>query len=361
MNPESSTEKEQEVKIPKENLVKLDTEKVFYSATELLTMTIEDTDYLMEPIFPRIGTAVLVGRPDCGKSQFARQLCIQVALKDSTFLDFKLSARYQRSIYVTTEDGLDATRSAVKKQFNGLSLTENDNVQFLVADTMEQKRIVKLLNKELKRNPADLVVVDSFGDIFTGGDSNNNMAMRNTVKIFDKVAKEHGSLILFVHHINKSGYKQSPSQEHIQGGGGLTQKVRLAIQLSDAPGNKRYLSVVKGNYCPKKFKENSTVLGFDEETLLFENTGMMIKTSAIGAPKDDRQVKRKSELQEAAESIFSDSAITYGEFVTKYQSYSGKKVATAKRVHKEMLDLELITKEGDKYSLNVEEDLEIDE
>jgi len=51
---------------------------------------------------------------------------------------------------------------------------------------------------------------DSFGDIFKGGDSNNNMAMRNTVKTFDKIAKKHNCLILFVHHINKGAYRQAP-------------------------------------------------------------------------------------------------------------------------------------------------------
>ncbi len=44
-------------------------------------------------------------------------------------------------------------------------------------------------------------------DIFKGGDTNNNMAMRNTVKIFDKIAKNHNCLILFVHHINKGNMR----------------------------------------------------------------------------------------------------------------------------------------------------------
>ncbi len=260
-------------------------EKVFYNAVEL--MALEDfSDYLVSPIFPQVGTAVLVGRPDCGKSQLARQLCIQVALGEKTFLDFELIPVHNRSIYVATEDSLEATKGAVKKQFNGLGKEAVENIQFMIADTMDQEEIIKRIDKELKLRPADLVVIDSFGDIFKGNDSNNNMAMRNTVKLFDKIAKEHRCLILFVHHINKSGYKVSPSQEHIQGGGGLTQKVRLAIQLSDAPGDQRYFSVVKGNYSSKRLKEDSFILDFDEDTLLFSNTGLKIKTDNIGAQSD---------------------------------------------------------------------------
>ncbi len=55
---------------------------------------------------------------------------------------------------------------------------------------MEQQDILIQLDKALTDDPADLVVVDSFGDIFTGSDSNNNMVMRNTVKLFDKIAKK---------------------------------------------------------------------------------------------------------------------------------------------------------------------------
>ena len=112
------------------------------------------------------------------------------------------------------------------------------------------------MDNQLTIAAADLVVVDSFGDIFKGGDTNNNMAMRNTVKIFDKIAKNHNCLILFVHHINKGAYRQAPGQEHIQGGAGLMQKVRLGIQLSEGEDNTRYFTVVKGNYCPKEYKQN---------------------------------------------------------------------------------------------------------
>ena len=65
---------------------------------------------------------------------------------------------------------------------------------------------MKHIDTTLTKAPVDLVVVDSFGDIFKGNDTNNNMGMRNTVKIFDRIAKKHNCLILFVHHINKGAY-----------------------------------------------------------------------------------------------------------------------------------------------------------
>ena len=63
-----------------------------------------EPSYLMEPIFPQKGTAVLAGKPDIGKSQFARQLCIQVALGLEEIIGFQIKAVHNRSIYVATED-----------------------------------------------------------------------------------------------------------------------------------------------------------------------------------------------------------------------------------------------------------------
>ena len=62
---------------------------------------------------------------------------------------------------------------------------------------MEQEEIINAIDTDLTLTPADLVVIDSFGDIFKGGDTNNNMAMRNTVKLFDKIAKIGRDFVFF--------------------------------------------------------------------------------------------------------------------------------------------------------------------
>lgn len=326
--------------------------KVVYNAVELMAMGNIEPKYLMQPIFPQKGTAVLAGKPDTGKSQFARQLCIQVALGEKTFLDFELNPVHNRSIYVATEDNQEATTFLVSKQFKGLGKEAVENLRFIFADTMDQEEILKKLDEELKLCPADLVVVDSFGDIFKGGDSNNNMAMRNTVKLFDKIAKEHNCLILFVHHINKAAYRQAPGQEHIQGGAGLVQKVRLAIQLSEADGNKRYFTVVKGNYCPKEYKQNTLELSFSEETFLFTNTGIMIPTSELGTQPDNiKREEKLDELESLSTQIFEGKILSYSEFVKRFCDITTKSIPTAKRAHTNLLKLDIIVKVNGAYRL----------
>lgn len=330
----------------------LNQDKVVYNAIELMAMGNLEPQYLMSPILPQKGTAVLAGKPDTGKSQFARQLCIQVAMGLKSFIDFDINPIHNRSIYVATEDNLENTRYLMSRQMNGLNQGPKDNLRFIFADTMEQEEILNELDNQLTIAAADLVVVDSFGDIFKGGDSNNNMAMRNTVKTFDKIAKKHNCLILFVHHINKGAYRQAPGQEHIQGGAGLMQKVRLGIQLSEGDNNTRYFTVVKGNYCPKEYKQNSIVLNFSEETFLFSNTGKLIPTTELGTqPNEKKKEEKYSELENIAIEIFGNKLISYNNFVKYYCEITGKSVPTAKRAHSYLKKLEMIVEANGSYRL----------
>lgn len=327
-------------------------EKVMYNAVELMEMGDVETRYLIDPIFPQKGSAVIAGKPDTGKSQFARQLCIQVALGIKEFIGFEINPIHNKSIYIATEDNLEATRFLLSKQVNGLGEKAKENLRFMFADTMEQEDILKQLDIALTEEPADLVVVDSFGDIFKGGDTNNNMAMRNTVKSFDKIAKHHNCLVLFVHHINKGAYRVAPGQEHIQGGAGLVQKVRLAIQLSEGEGNIRYFTVVKGNYCPKEYKQNSLELNFSEETFLFSNTGRMIPTAELGTQPDFKQKEEKyNELEEIANTIFGDSLVSTGNFVKQFCELTRKSIPTAKRAHANLIKFDIIEKCNGVYRL----------
>ena len=331
----------------------LDIDKVVFTALELLARGDVEQKYLMEPIFPQKGSAVLAGKPDTGKSQFARQLCIQIALGQKSFLDFELNPVHNRSIYVATEDNEDATRFLLNKQFNGLEEQAVENLRFIFADTMNQEEIIKNLNEQLTLQPVDLVVIDSFGDIFQGNDSNNNMAMRNTVKTFDKIGKEHNCLVLFVHHINKAAYRIAPGQEHIQGGAGLVQKVRLAIVLSEGEGNIRYFTVVKGNYCPKQYKENSLELNFSEETFLFSNSGKMIPTNELGTQTDNKNGndEKYNELETIAMLIFGNTLVSTGNFVKQYCEITKKSIPTAKRAHANLIKFDLIEKFNGVYRL----------
>jgi len=325
--------------------------RMHFNAVELISMPSKSFEYLLDDLLPNVGAALLAGKPDIGKSQLARQLCIHVALGMPDFLGIKLTVKHQSSIYISTEDGAPATRNQLSNQLKGLGKAPVESLRFLFGETLDPAEIVAQLEEALKAKPADLVVIDSFGDIFNGGDSNSNVGMRNSVKPFAKLASTYGCLVLFIHHVNKGAYNQAPGQEHIQGGSGLVQKIRTALSLTDGDGSTRYLSTVKGNYTSKKLKKNSLVLEFNEDTLLFTNTGALKPTSDLGVKSEARKEEKFEELEAIAQTVFGKRELTYGEFVKEYCDGYGIGTATAKRHHRDLKKLGLISQDGDRYHL----------
>jgi len=325
--------------------------RTHYNAVELISLPPKSFEYLLDDLLPNVGTAVIPGKPDIGKSQLARQLCLHVALGLPDFLNIKLTLKHQSAIYISTEDGAAATRNQLSSQLKGLHKAPVENLRFIFGETLDPTEIPTQLEEALKAKPADLVVIDSFGDVFTGGDSNNNVGMRNSVKPFAKLASAHDCLILFIHHVNKGAYNQAPGQEHIQGGSGLVQKVRTALILSDGDGDIRFLSPVKGNYTSKKLKKNSLVLEFNEDTLLFTNTGNLKATADLGVKPGERKEEKVEELEAIAQSVFGSRELTYGEFVKECCDSYGRGIATAKRYVKDMMEFDIISKKGNRYRL----------
>lgn len=312
------------------------------NSIDLLKIDIEENRYLLEPLLPAVGTGVLAGAPDTGKSQFARQLCITVACGLPSFLDKALTLKRKRALYIATEDDSHNSSFLLRQQLKGLNQTETENLAFIFADTLSHEEILLALDQHLTANPCDLVIVDSFGDIFQGTDTNSTNQMRKNVRYFDYFAKKHKCFILFVHHINKSSYNETPNQKNIMGGGGLTQKVRFAWQLTQGEGDRKYLTVVKGNYCPREYKENSWVLAFSEETFIFSNTSERLLTASINLDGGKNKDTKHSKLVSLADEIFGIETISYKVYCERYENITGKAQASAKRDHRFMKDSDII-------------------
>src|SRR5579872_7069211 len=77
-----------------------DGSKGILNSVDLLKLDSSENRYLLSPFIPRVGTGVLAGAPDCGKSQFARQLCLSVSTGINHFLDYGLTAIHKRALYI---------------------------------------------------------------------------------------------------------------------------------------------------------------------------------------------------------------------------------------------------------------------
>jgi KaiC/GvpD/RAD55 family RecA-like ATPase len=323
-----------------------ESDKTVYTLEEITQLTGKEPDYLLSPIIPRIGTSVLAAKPDVGKSQLARQLCLAIISEQPEFLGLKLNTIQKRAIYVATEDHAEAISFLVKKQMLKFGVIEENRLIFICADTLTPKEIHEKILIELKKTKADLVVVDSFGDIFSGNDLNNNAMVRRVTRIFDSIAKRYKCALMFIHHINKAAYHKSPSQQYIQGGSGLVQRIRTALFLSEGKGSIKYLSIAKGNYVSKLIKSRAIELEFSEETFTFSPTGNTIPVEEVAQNGNQAKELNPEKFSELAEEIFEGKTLRHNEFIEKYKMNTGESTSSAKRFLNKVLDLGITVKTG---------------
>lgn len=65
------------------------------------------------------------------------------------------------------------------------------------------ENIVSELDSELSIEPADLVIVDAYSDVFDGKEQNNAAQTRAFVNKFKALAEKYSCLFLFLHHTGK--------------------------------------------------------------------------------------------------------------------------------------------------------------
>jgi len=302
-----------------------------YSLEELLTNSEADRDNLLDPILQSVGLGAIVGRPDSGKSMLARQLALQIALGRSEFIGMPLKARYNRAIYVTTEDSIQDTRFVFQRQFEYLAKQNEMNckLEILFAESLTTDELINSLRRSLQADPADLVVIDSFGDVFSGKDGNSNIDVRKVLKPFASLAQNEECLLLFVTHINKSAYHSAPEQAHVQGAAALVQKLRVVLDLRCDPTTAhRYLSITKGNAISMTDKRFAMKLDFDEQGFVYDDTGDRIPVEEVGAP-----VSKPPEPKVVWEDIFSGArTLKASELIDRLKENDGYAERTAREL-----------------------------
>ncbi len=235
---------------------------------QLLNDGICDIPKLIDPIFHRVGLAALIGSSDTGKSSLLRELCVCV-VTGRDFIGWKVEPVYKRAYYVSTEDDKMAISYLLKKQNQdyGLEPQELENLVYI----FETDNLLNRLEKELSENPADLVIIDAFADVFTGQLYETNR-VRAFLNDFSQLAQKYGCLVIFLHHTNKRSDNLEPSKHNALGSQGFEAKMRLMIELkSDIQSvNQKHFCIVKSNYLSHQFKTHSFNLQFTEN-LTFKN------------------------------------------------------------------------------------------
>tara|TARA_R110000868_G_scaffold53666_12_gene168276 strand:+ start:2232 stop:3332 length:1101 start_codon:yes stop_codon:yes gene_type:complete len=248
-----------------------------YSAFDLYNLSITEVPKLLDPFFQKVGVAGLVGTSDSGKSTFLRQLSLEIALKQDTFLGFKLNSTHNRVIYVSTEDDTHSVGFAITKQINQIK-EDNKQVDLKLLKNLnfifDSENLLKTLEKRIKKKPVDLVVIDAFADVFNK-EINANTQVRQFLRGYDLLSKKYNFLMIFLHHTGKRTQGKTPSKDNIIGSQAFEAKMRSVIELkpqNSKLSSKRDLWVLKANFLKQEFKDKCYVLEFGDN-LLFSNTG----------------------------------------------------------------------------------------
>lgn len=276
------------------------------SMRELLENPAERQPVLVEPLFPQCGLGAVIGSSDCGKSTLLRQLAACVAC-GRDFLLWKTFPVHKRVLYISTEDDSGAMSELLKRQNKAwqLSKEEAERVEFLFScDCIAEKVEACLVAK-----PVDLVIIDTFGDICKDDISQSNN-IRNLLNLFADTARRHGCFILFAHHIRKTGENTAPSKLNALGSQAFEAKMRVLIELRRCKRNKDllHLCIVKGNYLPNDYKQQSFDLQTDSD-MNFTATGGRTELSEINSylpvipPVNEEQLALMQQKEKDKETI----------------------------------------------------------
>ena len=247
--------------------------KPVYNGLELLERKITELPTLLDPIFPSDGVIAIAGSSDIGKSTLLRQFALAVAIGDREFLGWKLNTNHNRAIVVSTEDfaNLMSMQLNLFNKERGIAKEKFNNVKFI----FDIFNLYETIESIVKTEPIDVLILDAFLDIFDGNNSmNNGGQVRQFLTKYDQLAKKYSFLVIINHHAGKRTEQLAPSKHNALGSQSFEAKMRLVIEIRQdlVSDNKTHLCIVKANYLPREFKEESFVLEFNENRY-FKNTG----------------------------------------------------------------------------------------
>jgi RecA-family ATPase len=251
----------------------------YFTAFELLNNQNETPrQQLLEGVFESTGLACIAGSTDTGKSMLLRDLCIAITQEEESFLGFKLNTKSHTAIFVSTEDSKAMTTELLGIQYEGLLHESQNRLKFI----FNPDSVLDSLTKVLDEGPADIIVLDCFGDVFEGDPIKSN-EIRSFLKKYLRLSEIYNCLIVFLHHTNKRTENLPPSKHNLHGGQAFQAKMRTAVELRRDLNikDKRHFCIVKGNYQPDEQKEKSFVLYFDKDNLRFNSKGERAEYSTL--------------------------------------------------------------------------------
>jgi RecA-family ATPase len=257
----------------------------FITASEIIKIGPKEVPKLWKPFLNKVGLAGFVGSSDCGKSTLMRQLTLSIALREEEFLGYPLSWEHGRAMYICTEDNLESISPSLQKQIPDIS-TKLDNLKFLF---VESSHIYKQVEEELSKCPVDLIVLDTWSDLYKGN-ANQFNEIRSGLTPLKNIANKFKCCVVIIHHTIKNSENSEPNKNRVNGSQAIEATLRSVLELRNIDdGKSKCLSVIKGNYISADFKRKGLKLDFDEEHLLFSTEHEGVDFDKMGQDRSNRK------------------------------------------------------------------------
>jgi len=267
---------------------------------QILSLGCQQVPTLVEPFIPKYGAMSLAGSSDLGKSYLLLQLSDAIINRREEFLGFPLNVTHGSVIYLSTEDDEYSLSPRLIKLSKGkVDTSAYDNLRVLFETTDLEKRIDMLLQEQT----ADVVIIDTFSDIFEG-DMNQANKVRSFIQRFKEIAVKHKTLIIFNHHCGKKNDTRPPHKDNLLGSQGFESSMRTVIELRKDfyQPNVRHLCIVKGNYLGEEYKNSSFALDFNFENG-FTNTGDRVRFERLVRVDDTSKSQERIDAEERVISL----------------------------------------------------------
>lgn len=264
---------------------------------------IKSPERLLEPFLPRVGVACLTGSSDTGKSTILRQLALDVAARNKSFLGFTLNPLHGNVLYICTEDVEEEFIPLFKQQ--GANIPTEKKAGFEAYFGAEDAILCAQARLEQKDRPLDLIIVDCFSDVFTG-DLKDSSKIREYLNRWQDLAQSFATCILFLHHNGKRTESLEISKNNILAGQGFEAKMRVILELKlHLDPDLRHLCILKGNYLSRQEKSESYILKFDPDNKTFINTDQREKLVDITNKTESGERNTKKDRYLIAQELIS--------------------------------------------------------
>ena len=158
----------------------------------------EETEFLVDGLFPTGGLSALAGKPKAGKTTLVRQLAVAVA----TGSEFLGRATHQTCVlYLAIEE----KQSEVTKHFRALGLPEDNTNLLLHCGAVDRPNALAELTQILaERTDVGLVIIDTLFKFVGVKDANDYAVVNSALGPLMELGRNTGVTILAVHHAKKA-------------------------------------------------------------------------------------------------------------------------------------------------------------